>query len=207
MKWTPDTRSRILDVAEELFGEQGLDRVSIRDITRMARVNLAAINYHFGSKEDLIASVFERRVVPVNEARLTALDVLEKAAGKKVPKLEDILEAFIRPALQSSLQTSRGGTAFSKLFGRCLSEPSPEMELLLKKQFEPLTERMHAVLRRSLPHLSRSEIFWRMKFTYGALHHWLLTKDKFRPDWVQNVDIETQTHKLISFAAAGFRAA
>ncbi len=207
MKWRPDTRSRILDVAEELFGEQGLDRVSIRDITTKAKVNLAAINYHFGSKEDLIASVFERRVVPVNEARLTALDVLEKAARRKVPKLEDILEAFIRPALQSSLQTSRGGTAFSKLFGRCLSEPSPEMELLLKKQFEPLTERMHAVLRRSLPHLSRSEIFWRMKFTYGALHHWLLTKDKFRPDWVQNVDIEAQTQKLISFAAAGFRAA
>ena len=68
-------------------------------------------------------------------------------------------------------------------------------------------QRMHAALKRSLPHLSRSEIFWRMKFTYGALHHWLLTKDKFRPDWMEDVDVETQTQKLISFAAAGFRAA
>jgi AcrR family transcriptional regulator len=202
-----DTKSRILDVAEELFGEQGFDRVSIRAITRRAKVNLAAINYHFGSKEDLIAAVFERRVVPVNEARLAALDMVEKAAGKKRPKLEDILEAFIRPALQSFLKASKGGTAFSKLFGRCLSEPSPEVEALLKRQFEPLAERLHAALKRSLPQLSRSEIFWRMKFTYGALHHWLLTKDRFRPDWVEDVDVETQIHKLMSFTAGGFRAA
>ena len=207
MKQLNDTRTRILDVAEELFGERGLDRVSIRDITRNAGVNLAAINYHFGSKEDLIAAVFERRVVPVNEARLAALDTVEKSAGKKISKLEAILEAFIRPALQSSLKASKGGAAFSKLFGRCLSEPSPEVEALLKRQFEPLAERMHTVLKKALPHLSRSEIFWRMKFTYGALHHWLLTKDKFRPDWVEDVDVETQTQKLISFAAAGFRAA
>src|SRR5882762_4243581 len=94
-----DTRSRILDVAEELFGEQGLDRVSIRDITRMAKVNLAAINYHFGSKEDLIAAVFERRVVPVNEARLAALDAVQ-GSGRRKPNLEYILEAFIRPTVQ-----------------------------------------------------------------------------------------------------------
>ena len=202
-----NTQSRILDVAEELFGERGLDRVSIRDITEKAKVNLAAINYHFGSKEDLIAAVFERRVVPVNNARLAALDVVEKIAGKKAPKLEDILEAFIRPTVQCSLKAPKGGTAFSKLFGRCLSEPSPEVEALLKKQFEPLMERMNAALRKALPKLSRSEIFWRMKFTFGALHHWLLTKDKFLPDWVEVVDDEKQIEKLISFAAAGFRAA
>src|SRR5688500_11044482 len=150
MKQPKDTRSRILDVAEELFGERGLDRVSIRDITRKAKVNLAAINYHFGSKEDLIAAVFERRVVPVNEARLAALDAVEKAAGKRIPKLEAILEAFIRPALQCSLQAPKGGAAFAKLFGRCLSEPSPAVEALLQRQFEPLVKRMHAALRRAL---------------------------------------------------------
>ena len=201
------TRLRILDGAEALFGEQGVDRVSIRDITKRAKVNLAAIYYHFGDKEDLIAAVFERRVVPVNEARLTALDAVEKSAGKKGPKLEAVLDAFIRPAVQCSLRASKGGAAFSKLFGRCLSEPSPEVEALLKRQFEPLAERMNSALRKTLPHLSRSEIFWRMKFTFGALHHWLLTKDKFLPDWLENVDVEVQIQKLISFAAAGFRAA
>src|SRR5437879_10314950 len=144
MKQPSATRSRILDVAEALFGERGLDRVSIRDITRKARVNLAAINYHFGSKEDLIAAVFERRVVPVNEARLAALDLVEKSAGKRIPKLEAVLEAFIRPALQSSLKPSKGGTAFSKLFGRCLSEPSREVKVLLKSQFAHLAARLEA---------------------------------------------------------------
>src|SRR3954453_23244185 len=200
------TRSSILDVAEALFAERGLEGVSIRDITRKAKVNLAAINYHFGSKDDLIVAVFERRVVPLNEARLAGLAGVERAAGKRSPKLENILEAFIRPAIPSSAEDAKCGSAFSKLFGRCLSEPSPEEEALLKKQFEPMAERMQTMLKRSLPRLSRSEIFWRMKFTYGALHHWLLTKDKFRPDWVQDVDAEAQIQKLISFAAAGFRA-
>jgi AcrR family transcriptional regulator len=202
-----DTRSHILDVAEELFSEEGCDRVSIRDITKLARVNLAAINYHFGSKEDLIAAVFERRVVPVNEARIAALDAVERSAKKKSPKLEDILEAFIRPTIQCSFATAKGEKAFSKLFGRCLSEASPEIESLLKRQFEPLVERLDAALLKALPHLSRSEIFWCMKFTFGALHHWLLTKDRFLPAWLEEVDGEEQIQKLISFAAAGFRAA
>ena len=56
MKQLKTTRACILDVAEDLFAEQGFDRVSIRDITKQARVNLAAINYHFGGKEDLIVA-------------------------------------------------------------------------------------------------------------------------------------------------------
>lgn len=207
MKQGKDTRTRILDAAEELFSEHGLDRVSIRDITKEAKVNLAAINYHFGSKEDLVSAVFERRVVPVNHARLAALDAVEKAAGKKSPKLEEILGAFIRPTIAVSLDPSKNNKAFSKLFGRCLSEPSPEVEALLVRQFKPLVDRMDAALLKALPHASRSELFWRMKFTFGALHHWLLTKDKFLPDWVEPADVEEQTQKLISYAVAGFRAA
>jgi AcrR family transcriptional regulator len=206
MNTSKDTRSRILDVAEQLFSEQGFDRVSIRDITRKARVNLASINYHFGSKEDLIAAIFERRVVPVNEARIAALDAVEQSS-KKNPKLEKILEAFIRPTVQCSFNAPEGEKAFSKLFGRCLSEPNPEIETLLKRQFEPLVERLDAALMKALPRLSRSEIFWCMKFTFGALHHWLLTKDRFLPGWLQRSDSEEQIQKLISFAAAGFRAA
>jgi AcrR family transcriptional regulator len=207
MKQSKDTRSRILDVAEELFGEQGFDRVSIRDITKQAGVNLAAIHYHFGGKEDLISAIFQRRVFPVNEARLAALNALEAAAKKTNPRLEDILEAFIRPTIQCSFKTVQGEKAFSKLFGRCLSEPNPEIENLLKRQFEPLMKRFDAALMKALPKLSRSEIFWRMKFTFGALHHWLLTRERFLPSWLEELDVEAQIQKLISFAAAGFRAA
>ncbi len=201
-----ETGSRILDVAEELFSEQGFDRVSIRDITRKAKVNLAAINYHFGTKADLIAAVFERRVLPVNEARIAALESLREQGHTKL-RIEDILEAFIRPTIQFSFGTPKGGKAFSKLFGRCLAEPSPEITSLLKRQFEPLAERLDSALMKALPGLSRSEAFWCMKFTFGALHHWHLTKDAFLPDWLEKTDVERQIQKLISFAAAGFRAA
>src|SRR6185369_3569657 len=102
MLQSKDTRSRILDVAEELFGERGFDRVSIRNITAKARVNLASINYHFGSKQELIGAIFEREFVPVNKARLAALDAIQ-CSNAKNPKLEAILEAFIRPTVQGSI--------------------------------------------------------------------------------------------------------
>ena len=141
----------------------------------------------------------------MNQARLAALAKVERSAKK--PKLEDILEAFIRPAVQCSFGTAKGGKAFSKLFGRCLSEPNLEIETLLKCQFEPLMKRLDAALMKALPHRSHSEIFWRMKFTFGALHHWLLTRERFLPSWLEEPAVEGQIQNLISFAAAGFRAA
>lgn len=204
MKPVSETQKRILDAAEELFADQGLDRVSIRDITDAAKVNLAAVNYHFGTKEELIAAVFDRRLVPLNLARLAALDEVERKAVGHPPKLEDILSAFVRPALECCLQDS-SGAHFGKLFGRCMAETRPEIEALLIRQFEPLMHRIDTALMRTLPNLPRAEIFWRMKFTFGALHHWLLTMDRFVPPWGQGVSVEDQTKKLISFAAAGFR--
>lgn len=206
-----DTKSRLLDVAEELFGENGIERVSVRDITEAAKANLAAINYHFGSKEELVEAVFTRRVAPVNEARLTALDEVEaRSQGGAAPNVEDILDAFIRPAVtacrRAGKEGSSGGTAFAKLFGRCLTEPGPEVEALLTRQFSAVSTRFEQAFSRALPDLTRSEIFWKFKFTFGALHHFLLTKDKFVPKWVEASDPESQLRKLVGFAAAGFRA-
>jgi AcrR family transcriptional regulator len=203
---SPDTKTRILDVAEELFAEQGLDRVSIRDITEAAKANLAAVNYHFGGKEELIAAVFERRIWPVNQARLAALDELEQNANGKPLKVEEILGAFIRPTIACKSAKEKGTDAFGKLFGRCLAETRPDVETMLRKQFQPLSARMEKALMRALPHLSRSDVFWRMKFTFGALHHWMLTKNKFLPDWADKDGPEEQVRKLLSFVSAGFKA-
>ncbi len=197
---------QILDVAEELFGERGLDRVSIRDITEAAKANVAAVNYHFGNKEELIAAVFERRIKPVNAQRVTALIELEERMGRKPPRVDDILAAFIRPAVAGCSEDAKGTRSFAKLFGRCLAETRPEVETLLRKQFQPVVDRMEKALMRALPSLSREDIFWRLKFTFGALHHWLLTKDKRLPECAAETDLEEQTAKLISFAASGFMA-
>jgi AcrR family transcriptional regulator len=201
-----DTKSRILDVAEELFSEQGLDRVSVRHITEAAKVNIASVSYHFGGKEELIAAVFERRISPVNEARIEALNKLEENNRTKSAKVEQVIEAFIRPAVECCQDDEKGAKAFGKLFGRCIAETRPELEQWLWKQFRPISSRMEEALTRALPHLSRADVFWRMKFTFGALHHWMLTKDKFLPDWANKVDVEGQMAKLVAFAAAGFKA-
>lgn len=201
-----ETKSRILDVAEDLFAEQGLDRVSIRDITEAAGVNLAAVNYHFGGKEELISAVFERRIAPLNALRIQAIQKVEEQAGGKRPKVEDLLEAFIRPAINCCQNGADGGRAFAMLFGRCLAETRPEVETLLRKQFEPLVECLDGALSKALPHLSRTDIFWRMKFTFGALHHWMLTRNRFLPPWATETKVEAQLEKLVAFAAAGFKA-
>ncbi|HMC58416.1 MAG TPA: helix-turn-helix domain-containing protein, partial [Candidatus Solibacter sp.] len=94
-----DTKQKILDTAERLFGEQGYDATSLRHIIAEAGVNLAAVHYHFGSKEELLDEVVVRRAGPVNEARIAMLDRLEAAEGP--PVVEKVLEAFLLPTAEA----------------------------------------------------------------------------------------------------------
>ena len=200
------TRARILDVAERLFAEHGLERVSIRDITREARANLGAINYHFGTKQKLIAAVFDRRLTPLDQERLKALDVVEEAAGTAPLHLEDVLEAFIRPVVQQALDQPMGSATFRKLMGRCLMEPNPKLEAFMRSHFEPVVQRFDVTLMRAMPGLTRDDLFWQMHLTIGALHHSLLMLDKKLPNRpCIRIDAEGLTRRLITFAAAGFR--
>jgi len=210
-----ETKDRILNVAEELFGEEGIDRVSVRDVTEKAGVNVAAINYHFGSKEELIAAVFARRLGPLNEARLELLTRAEEEAGAGGPSVERILESFILPAVMCCKGGAENGgsdggaggaaAAFAKLLGRCLAETRPEVESLLKEQFQLIVARFEKALMKALPELSRSDVYWRLKFTFGALHHWLVTRGKFLPEWTDETTVDEQVRKLIKFTVAGFR--
>src|SRR5436853_6394389 len=92
-----DTKQKILDTAEHLFGSQGYDATSLRQIITEAGVNLAAVHYHFGSKEELLDAVVMRKAGPVNDARLAALVRVEQAAGNGVPQVEDVLDSFFAP--------------------------------------------------------------------------------------------------------------
>jgi AcrR family transcriptional regulator len=203
-----ETKDRILNVAEQLFGDEGVDRVSIRDVTEKAGVNVAAINYHFGSKEELIGAVFARRLGPLNAARLEMLTAAERSSGPTGPSVEKIVEAFILPAVgccNSAAKSAPAMTPFAKLLGRCLAEIRPEVETLLKEQFTSVASRFEKALMKALPALSRLDVYWRLKFTYGALHHWLVTREKFLPGWAEKTTTDEQVRKLIAFTTAGFR--
>ena len=209
---TPDelpaaTRDRVLEVAERLFAERGLDAVSIRNITGAAGVNLGAINYHFGTKEQLIAAVFDRRMGPLTEERLRALEAAEKAAGDEPPKLEAVLEAIFRPAVEQTMDPKRGGSIFGKLMARCLVEPNPVVEEAMRGHFEPVVRRFDAALLRVMPKLTPEDVFWRMHLLIGALHHSLLMLDRKPPRGISlRMDAKIYVKRFVAFAAATFRA-
>src|SRR4051812_40302542 len=119
-----ETRTRILDAAEELFMQHGFEGASMRLLTAKAGVNLAAVNYHFGSKHALIEAVFRRRLDPMNTARIAALDRLEKDAGARPLSAEAVIRAFVGVSLRMMEDTKSGGRNFVRLLGRTYTEPT-----------------------------------------------------------------------------------
>lgn len=162
------TKDRILDTAEHLFARDGFDATSLRAITAEAGVNLAAVNYHFQSKEALVQAVIGRRMGPVNARRLALLDAYEAEAGGAPVPLEKIMDAFLRPVLEII-----GGHAreFVPLVGRLYTEPGDFSERLFKDQFQALMQRFTPAFQRSLPDLPLTELFWRIHFSIGTMAH------------------------------------
>ena len=203
-----ETQERVLEVAERLFAERGLDAVSIRDIIAAAGANLGAINYHFGTKERLIEAVFERRLVPSTQERLRALEAVERAAGDRPPKLEAVLEAIFRPVIEEAMDPKRGGATFGKLMARSFVDPHPVMEKVMHSHFTPVVKRFDAALIRAIPCLTPGDVFWRMHLLMGGLHQSLLLLGQKPPPGVPvlNLDAKTYVRRFVAFAAAAFRA-
>lgn len=171
----PSTRERILDAAERLFAENGIEGTSLREITGAAGVNLAAVHYHFGSKEALVGAVFDALIGPINRERLRQLDALEGAAAPGVPDLESVLLAFVGPALQA---TSRDDESISRklsLVGRIYAERRSFSREVFVRQFQTVFQRFHRALARCLPHLAAAEVSTRMHLVIGSLVHMVHT--------------------------------
>jgi AcrR family transcriptional regulator len=193
----PDTKTRILDAAEKLFGEKGFDATSLRDITTEADVNLAAVNYHFQSKESLIEATIMRAAGPVNDQRLAMLE----GAGPK-PSVEQIVEAFIGPVLEQDFEP------MAPLMARVLASPDT-MRRVFKVHMESLSRRFAEAMAAALPELSHAETMWRLHFTAGAMAH-TVTRAPLMRDLFGGVldfkDRKLLIARLVRFAAAGFRA-
>jgi AcrR family transcriptional regulator len=163
-----DTKSRILDASETLFIECGYQSMSLRQITSRAEVNLAAVNYHFGSKESLIHSMLSRRLDRLNEERLKLLDRFDVMLGARLT-CEHVLGAMFIPALRLSRDPRVGGKAFLRLLGRAYTDPSTFIRDFLSAHYESVASRFFDAFQRALPHLPRGELGWRLHFAIGAL--------------------------------------
>lgn len=193
-----DTKTRILDEAEKLFALSGFDSVSLRDITAAAGVNLAAVNYHFQSKDSLIDAAIARRVEPVNATRLALL----QQAGPH-PTVEQILRAFLTPVFDPSLRQ------LLPLIGRVHSNPPLFIERVLKRFMAPVGALFVEALGTALPHLSRPELLWRFQFAIGSMSHTLLWSEvipQITGGLCDFSDREAVTERLVLFLAAAMRA-
>lgn len=198
------TKERILGAAEQLFATHGFAGASLRQVTAAANVNLAAVNYHFGSKENLINEVFRRRLDDLNAHRIEELD---KAAAQADSTLEDLLAAFIRPALDLSLDRSGGG-AFIRVLARAFAEHNDALRKFLSDNYGHVMKRFHAAFAQRLPNLDKEELYWRLDIIAGALTYAMADFGviKRKTGVTEQMHRERAVEHLIRFAAAGLRA-
>ena len=205
VKVPSETKERILDAAERLFSEAGLRTTSLRDITGEAGVNLAAVNYHFGSKETLLTAVLERAIAPVNKRRIAWLDKLESQAGESGPSVEDILLAFLGPPFDAWSESGDRGLRFLKLLGQIHTEANEDVKAVLLSQFEQVLERFTKALARALPALEPIEVSRRMLFVVGAMAQTMLSVHRF-PLGLAAHHLDQTRESLVRFLAVGFSA-
>ena len=203
-----DTRERILDAAERLFMAHGYDGTSMRQITGEAAVNLAAVNYHFGSKESLMQEVFRRRLDWLNEERLRVLDEMEAAAEGQPLKPSQIVDGFFGTLLRLAGDESHGGMVFLRLLGRTHTEPSEFIRTFLADEYAGVMERYKQALFKALPDVPRAEIVWRFHFMLGAIYYSAASPQRIRvfsKGRCNPSDLEATVRQLIPFLVAGFQ--
>jgi AcrR family transcriptional regulator len=201
-----NTKTRLLDTAERLFAHHGIEATSLRTITAEAGVNLAAVNYHFQSKEALMHAVIARRLDPINQQRLRMLDAFEAEAGDGPLPLEQVLDALLRPIFE---MLSGPAKEFAPMMSRIFTESSDLTEKVFKKHMAHVLARFFPALERALPHLSRTELLWRMQFMMGAVAHTIggaRVLQVLSGGLCDSSDVEGILQRLESFLLAGLRA-
>jgi AcrR family transcriptional regulator len=191
---TDATRLRILDTAERLFADQGLYATTLRQITREADVNLAAVNYHHGSKEALILAVFQRRLDQLNSDRLARLETALNASNP--PELERVLEAFVHPALLLSSQSNGDGGRFMRLLMRAWAENATQLHRTIARQYSHVMRAFADAVSRALG-TAPDDLRQQLDFLIGALTYTMAE--------TSGEQVEQTARRLVRFGCAGLR--
>lgn len=203
-----DTKTLLLDSAELLFAQNGIAATSLRTLTDHAGVNLAAVNYHFQSKDALVQAVLHRRLNPINTRRMDLLAALRQNPGGTPPAVEEILEALYRPAVEVAMASEREGRSIVALMGRIYTEPGELLASQVRALMTPVAAAFLEALQAALPEVPATVLFWRLQFSVGVLTHTFGASqliEGLARGRVKINDTEEVLRQMIGFAAGGLR--
>jgi len=202
------TKNKILDAAEHLFADKGFNGTSLREITSLAEVNLAAVNYHFGSKKELIKAVMSRYMNEVSPRLEAALITI--CQQEKQPSLIEVFSAFIEPLLSLNVFKENGTSNFLQLLGRGYTDSQGFLRWFLTTQYPGVISNFVAAVQKAYPELTAEDIFWRLHFTMGTVVFTMSSTDALidiaESDFEKKMDIAGVIRKVIPFVAAGVAA-
>jgi AcrR family transcriptional regulator len=202
------TKLKIIDAAEALFAEHGFSETSLRQITKKAEVNLASVNYHFGSKKELIQAVVERylKILVPNIAR----ELTNLRRKNPTPELEEVFCMFIQPILSLDKERKNGTSILLQLLGRGYTDAQGHLRWFFETHYGKELGGFVALVHQAQPGLSASEIFWRLHFTLGAIVFTMASSDALiaisNADLNEKITIKGVIDRLIPYIAAGVRA-
>ena len=201
-----ETVERILDAAQQLFAERGFTETSLRMITARAGVNLAAVNYHFGSKDALIQAVFVRFLGPFCQRLERELD---QRRGQGAT-LEELLELLVTQAFDAARDIGSDLTVFMRLLGMAVRQNQRHLHGYLGGLFSKVLRRYLQLLQEAVPDIPPLELSWRARFMLGAATFSMAGIQALREiteaDFGVNTSPEEVMRLLIPFTAAGLRA-
>ena len=202
------TQQKIMDSAESLFAETGFNDTSLRQITSQAEVNLAAVNYHFGSKKALIQAVLQRYLQVVMPRLNEEFERL--LARQTANQLMDVLAVFVRPLLELNEVKSQGTTLFLQLLGRGYTDTQGHLRRFISQHYGSVLNKFVLLVQQSCPRLDAAEIFWRLHFSLGTIVFTMASSEALfdiaEADFDEQPDIESVIRRLLPYLAAGISA-
>ena len=200
-----DTKTKILNAAEQLFAEKGFTTTSLREITSDAEVNLAAVNYHFGSKKELIKALMKRYLDILSPELVSSLKNVNQQ--QQTPTLEEVFAAFIKPLLNLNDFRENGTSIFLQLLGRSYIDSQGFLRWFITTNYPEILDNFVAAVERAYPSLTKEEIFWRLHFTMGTAVFTMSSTgaliDIAENDFGETVDVAGVIQRIIPYVAAG----
>lgn len=199
------TKTDIVDAAEYLFSQQGFTQTSMREITSRAQVNLASVNYHFGSKKNLIQAVFKRYFDQLMPDIEKCISMQRDDSGSD--GVARLLYSLIPPMLKLNTLSENGTTTFVKLLGRGYNETQGHLRRFIMNDYGQCIRALVSAIQACLPHVPEEELFWRMHFAMGSFVFSMASSQALteiaESDFHKHVDIEAVIKHLVPFVAQG----